>query len=82
MVIFVLGAYHCQGRKLERSLLLVAATVFLLSLALRPVDIRICSQFGLGSHFLWHVLNALVIYLVMRALIVNLSTGSGRRVNR
>lgn len=82
LVIFVLGAYHYQGRKLERSLLFVAATVFLLSLVLRSVDIQICPQFGLGSHFLWHVLNALVIYLVMRALIVNLSTVSGRRVNR
>ena len=78
MVVLALGVYHYQGQKIERSLLLAAAGVFLLALVLRSVDNRICMEFELGSHFLWHVLNALVIYLAMRALIMNLSTGSGR----
>ena len=82
LVIFVLSVYHYRSRKLERHLLLAAASVFLLSVVLRSVDIRICVQFELGTHFLWHVLNALVIYLAMRALLVNLSTGSDRWHNR
>ncbi len=82
LVIFVLGVYHYQSQKLERSVLLAAACVFLLSLVLRSLDNRICMAFELGSHFLWHVLNALVIYLAMRALIVNLSTGSSRSLDR
>jgi hypothetical protein len=82
LVIFVLSAYHYQSRKLERHLLFAAASVFLLSVVLRSVDIRICTRFDLGTHFLWHVLNALVIYLAMRALLVNLSTGSDRWPDR
>ena len=82
LALFVLSVYHYQSRKLERSLLLAAASVFLLSLVLRSVDIRICTRFELGTHFLWHVLNALVIYLAMRALLVNLSTGNNRWLDR
>ena len=73
LVIFFLGFYHYISQKLERSLLLVAASIFLLSIFFRSIDNMICSQFALGTHFLWHVLNALVIYLAMRALIANLS---------
>jgi hypothetical protein len=82
LVIFVLSAYHYQSRKLQRHLLLAAASVFLLSVVLRSFDIRICTRFEPGTHFLWHVLNALVIYLAMRSLLVNLSTGSDRWLNR
>jgi hypothetical protein len=82
LVVFVLSAYHYQSRKLERHLLLAVASVFLLSVVLRSVDIKICPRFETGTHFLWHVLNALVIYLAMRALLVNLSTGSDRWHNR
>ena len=82
LVIFVLSAYHYQSRKLERHLLLAAASVFLLSVVLRSVDIQICPRFEIGTHFLWHLLNALVIYLAIRALLVNLSTGGNCWLNR
>jgi hypothetical protein len=77
LVIFVLGMYHYQSQKVGRSLLLSAASIFLLSVFFRSIDNMICTQFVLGTHFLWHILNALVIYLAMRALIVNLSSGPG-----
>jgi len=76
LVIFVLGLYHYQSQNAERSLLLGAASLFLLSIFFRSIDNMICTQFVLGTHFLWHILNALVIYLAMRALIANLSSGS------
>lgn len=76
LVIFVLGLYHYQSQKKVRGLLLGAASIFLLSIFFRSIDIMICTQIVLGTHFLWHILNALVIYLAMRALIVNLSSGS------
>jgi hypothetical protein len=75
LAIFVLGLYHYQSQKFERSLLLGASSIFLLSVLFRSIDNMICSQFVLGTHFLWHILNALVIYLAMRALIANLSSG-------
>ena len=76
LVIIILGWYHYQGRKVERGLLLGAASIFLLSIFFRSIDNLICPRFVLGTHFLWHILNAVVIYLAMRALIANLSPGS------
>jgi len=77
LAISILGAFHCYSHKAEPRLLLVAASLFLLSLFLRSIDIQICSRIELGTHFLWHILNAFVIYLAMRALIVNLSPATG-----
>ena len=79
LAIFVLGLYHYRRQKVERGLLLGASSIFLLSIFFRSVDNLICSRFVLGTHFLWHILNALVIYLAMRALIANLSSGPRSR---
>jgi hypothetical protein len=47
--------------------MLAAAAVFAVSLALRTVDLQICATLPLGTHFLWHALNGLVLYLLLRA---------------
>jgi hypothetical protein len=73
--IVILGWYHYRSQRAGRSLLLATAGLFLLSIALRSIDISVCARFELGTHFLWHLFNALVIYLVMAALILNI----GRR---
>lgn len=49
--------------------LLVAGGVFAVSLVLRIVDLPLCGAFSLGTHFLWHILNTAVIYLVLRGAI-------------
>ncbi|MFN3869410.1 MAG: ceramidase domain-containing protein [Hyphomicrobiaceae bacterium] len=54
--------------------LLTAAAVFLMSMFFRTVDIEICAltRLGgraLGTHFLWHVLNATTLYLLVVAAI-------------
>ena len=72
LVIFGLGIYHYRSHRKEHSLLLVAAAVFVLSMFFRSIDNTICIWFALGTHFLWHILNALVVYLAMRALLANL----------
>lgn len=48
-----------------------AAGLFTLSLSLRTLDMPLCGAFPLGTHFLWHLLNALVLYLLIRALMVD-----------
>ncbi|MFC7399903.1 ceramidase domain-containing protein [Chelatococcus sp. GCM10030263] len=50
--------------------LLAAGAVFAVSLALRSIDLQICAAVPLGSHFLWHILNGLVLFLLMRAAIL------------
>ncbi len=66
-----LGLYHVLQNKRERFLLLATAGIFLASLAFRSIDQAACSYIPVGTHFLWHVLNGAVLYLSMRALILN-----------
>jgi hypothetical protein len=51
-----------------RRTLFLAAGVFTLSVAFRTIDIAVCAAFPLGTHFLWHSLNGVVLYLLLRAL--------------
>jgi len=46
-----------------------AALLFLLSMILRSIDLHICQTLPTGTHFLWHVNNALVLWCGMRALL-------------
>ncbi|MDQ2089466.1 ceramidase domain-containing protein [Marimonas arenosa] len=49
---------------------IVAATVtFLLSLTFRTIDLAVCNTFSRGTHFLWHLLNGLMIGLVLQVLV-------------
>jgi Ceramidase len=49
--------------------LLVAAGLFVVSLLFRIVDLDLCAAWPLGTHFLWHLFNAAVLYMVLRAAI-------------
>jgi len=44
-----------------------AAVLFIVSLVLRTVDQVICSAFPLGTHFVWHLLNAAVLFVLLNA---------------
>jgi len=54
------------------TLLLVSGSVFAISLGLRTIDMSQCSAFQIlgytsGTHFVWHLLNAFMLYLLLRA---------------
>ncbi|HZP69257.1 MAG TPA: ceramidase domain-containing protein [Pseudolabrys sp.] len=49
--------------------MLTAAAVFIASLVFRIIDLDICALLPVGTHFLWHILNAVVIYLVLHGAI-------------
>ena len=51
--------------------LLRAAGIFALSLFFRSIDNAICPTVPVGTHFLWHGLNALVLGILMIAAIVH-----------
>jgi hypothetical protein len=48
-----------------------AALVFLVSYALRTADMPVCASIPVGTHFLWHCLNALLLYLLVRAALLH-----------
>jgi hypothetical protein len=54
--------------------LALAAGFFLVSMAFRTVDLEICDLSRLmgrrlGTHFLWHILNAATLYVLLLAAI-------------
>ncbi len=60
------------ARRLNRAAaapLAGVGTIFMISLAFRMADIPFCRSFPLGTHFVWHCLNAVVLYLLIRILI-------------
>lgn len=46
--------------------LFLAGAVFAMSIAFRAADLRFCEAMPLGTHFVWHLLNGLVLYLLVR----------------
>jgi Ceramidase len=73
ILMLCLGLYHLLQNKRERFLLLATMGIFLASLTFRSIDNGVCSHVPIGAHFLWHILNGVVLYLSMRALILNQS---------
>ncbi|MGE0860047.1 MAG: ceramidase domain-containing protein [Gammaproteobacteria bacterium] len=54
-----LGVSHL--RRLQDPGLLLAAALFLVSLTARSLDLALCARWPAGTHFLWHLLNALLL---------------------
>jgi hypothetical protein len=55
----------------EGRAILVAVVVFVVSLTFRTIDVAVCGAFPLGTHFIWHTLNALLLYLLIRTAMNN-----------
>jgi hypothetical protein len=53
----------------SRRALELAVMIFAVSLALRTIDLAACETFPVGTHFLWHLLNAAVLYVLLRTII-------------
>ena len=49
---------------------LITGCLFLMALTARTLDMPLCGLFPLGTHFLWHLLIALWLYLMIRLLVV------------
>ena len=55
----------------ERWLVPTAAVALTISLLLRTIDMRVCDAWPYGTHFGWHTLNGLVLYLLGRSYITS-----------
>lgn len=68
----VIGLVLHERRHKAAPWLLWAAAIFALSVTLRSLDMALCDQVVIdgrkvGTHFAWHVLNALALFLLLRA---------------
>jgi hypothetical protein len=61
--LLVLAVLARQKRRV--SFLLQAIFVFILSLLFRSIDFMMCEAFSFGTHFLWHICNSIMLYMLM-----------------
>lgn len=45
--------------------------LFLASLTFRTIDLMVCTTFFMGTHFIWHMINAVVLYRLVKLLVAN-----------
>lgn len=58
---------HGPARRRAGRALLGIAGLFAVSLTFRTLDARLCPSMPIGTHFLWHLLNAAVLYGLVSA---------------
>ena len=72
IILTILGIYHLATQKKEPYIILIAVGVFSLSITCRTFDMLICPYFPIGIHFMWHILNSVTLYLLMRGYLANI----------
>ncbi|MFO1320012.1 MAG: ceramidase domain-containing protein [Burkholderiales bacterium] len=63
-----LAAWTVVLRRPGGNVFIAAFVSFLVAIGFRTVDLAVCDAFPLGTHFVWHSLNALVLFLCCTAL--------------
>jgi hypothetical protein len=81
--LIVIGMVAAERHHKGAPYVLWAAVLFTVSIILRSVDFSFCDQVVIdgrkvGTHFIWHLLNAVVIFLLLRA---SLETGTKAAVS-
>ncbi|MBC77679.1 MAG: hypothetical protein CME64_16860 [Halobacteriovoraceae bacterium] len=72
VTLFVLGAITWLKKMKGVSICLYASVlIFTVSITARSYDLEICEHFPLGTHFIWHSLNGLLIILLLKAMIIH-----------
>jgi hypothetical protein len=62
------AALYVAGRTGAGASLLVAGVIFAVSLSFRTVDMAVCSAVPLGTHFMWHTLNGVLLGVLLVAM--------------
>lgn len=70
--LIIIGLLMEERRLKAAPYVLWAAAIFTVSITLRSIDLALCDEIkwqgrATGTHFAWHVLNAIVLFLLIRA---------------
>ena len=71
LFIAAFAVQHRAQRRREPLILHLAGVVLLLALLFRTLDAPLCPYWPIGTHFLWHLLDGLLLYLTTRAYVLN-----------
>lgn len=78
-VLLALTAHSAWKRLPGMTCLAAASCVFALSLAARQMVMPLCARWPWGTHFAWHVLNALTLGLTTQSLVLTWARQRGFR---
>ena len=65
-ILLVIAAW-LHPKSIVRMHLIFAGLLFPVSLGFRSMDLLVCDTLPMGTHFLWHLCNAIVLYWIVRA---------------
>lgn len=66
---FLVGFFYFPKNRELAIGIFAAGCVFALSLTFRILDLPLCGVVPTGTHFLWHIFNAIAVYMLLRVLI-------------
>ena len=74
LIVLVFGVFLSYGLvkkyKILTPHLVTIIVLFAIAFFFRTIDHTVCPVFLVGTHFIWHILNALVFYLLIRVFIL------------
>ena len=73
VLLTVLAVFHKQQSVSCSNALWLAVGCFCVSLTLRTLDESVCPVWPLGLHFMWHVINGVVLYLCLKAYLARVT---------
>lgn len=74
MIALIIIAVHLHLKARPSSqYFMLAALIGVCSLFCRAIDREVCSMVSTGSHFLWHTLNATLLYILLKQIIRNVN---------
>src|ERR1051326_4784542 len=72
-----IGIALCWQKSRAAAGMFAATVVFLLSFSARTLDAKVCPLLPVGTHFMWHLLNATLLYILVRVAILYSASGQG-----
>lgn len=69
LILFIFTIYTYYKNKYVYKDLLTSSLIFIVSIILRSLDFVFCNTLIIGTHFLWHILNGILLYILINALI-------------
>lgn len=73
MIVYAVALYLKKGEYSKYAF--YAVGIFLISLTFRTADMEVCGSFALGTHFLWHILNAVMLYYLLYIIALAVKKG-------
>lgn len=67
LALFVFGIWTRAAGHPAGGWIVAGALVFVVSVTFRALDGHVCAHFALGTHFMWHLLNAVMLGLLLAA---------------